>query len=179
MFTLSPPSTRAWLPPTTRRCTKIFWILRRHFYPPNQRASLSTSSLPSPLSLVSSSRHHHADGLQLNSSSHLGHWHHCGVANVPEVSEFVLFTPFGLGCTVDKAPRLIIRIDIWTSLSDIETNAATPPGVIQKSSAHSNRPRTNWITFWNQISSPAYVQIRHVHHFSLGSIRSPSKHQKS
>ena len=95
MLTLSPLSTRAWLPPTTRRCTKICWILRRRFYPLNQRTSLSTSSSPLPLPLVSSSRHHHAYGLQLNSSSHLGHWHHCGVANVPEVSEFVLFTPIG------------------------------------------------------------------------------------
>ena len=31
----------------------------------------------------------HAFGLQLNSSSHLGNWHHCGEANVPEVSKFV------------------------------------------------------------------------------------------
>ena len=31
----------------------------------------------------------HAYGLQLNSSSHLGNWHHCGEANVPEVSKFV------------------------------------------------------------------------------------------
>ena len=48
MFTLSPLSTRAWLPPTTRRCTKICWILRRRFYPLNQRTSLSTSSSPLP-----------------------------------------------------------------------------------------------------------------------------------
>ena len=94
MFTLSPLSTRAWLPPTTRRCTKICWILRRRFYPLNQRTSLSTSSSPLPLPLVSSSRHHHAYGLLLNSSCHLGHWH-CGVANVPEVSEFVLLPPIG------------------------------------------------------------------------------------
>ena len=33
---------------------------------------------------------------------------------------------------VDKAPRLSIRIDIWILLSDSETSAATPPGVIQK-----------------------------------------------
>ena len=75
MFIWSPPLIWACLPPTRR--------------------SLSTSSSPLPLPLVSSSRHHHAYRLQLNSSSLLGHWHHCGVANVPEVSEFVLFTPIG------------------------------------------------------------------------------------
>ena len=32
----------------------------------------------------------------------------------------------------DKAPRLSIRIDIWILLSDTETSAATPPGVMQK-----------------------------------------------
>ena len=34
--------------------------------------------------------------------------------------------------SVDKAPRLSIRIDIWILLSDTETSAATPPGVMQK-----------------------------------------------
>ena len=33
---------------------------------------------------------------------------------------------------LDKAPRLSIRIDIWILLSDTETSAATPPGVMQK-----------------------------------------------
>ena len=33
---------------------------------------------------------------------------------------------------VDKASRFSIRRDIWILLSDTETSAATPPGVIQK-----------------------------------------------
>ena len=33
---------------------------------------------------------------------------------------------------LDRAPRLSIRIDIWILLSDTETSAATPPGVMQK-----------------------------------------------
>ena len=33
---------------------------------------------------------------------------------------------------VDKAPRFSIRRVIWILLSDTETSAATPPGVIQK-----------------------------------------------
>ena len=33
---------------------------------------------------------------------------------------------------LDKAPRLSIRLDIRILLSDTETSAATPPGVIQK-----------------------------------------------
>ena len=33
---------------------------------------------------------------------------------------------------LDKAPRFSIRRVIWILLSDTETSAATPPGVIQK-----------------------------------------------
>ena len=33
---------------------------------------------------------------------------------------------------IDKSPRFSIRIDIWILLSDTETSAATPPGVMQK-----------------------------------------------
>ena len=36
------------------------------------------------------------------------------------------------GVGVDKAPRFSIRRVIWILLSDTETSAATPPGVIQK-----------------------------------------------
>ena len=44
----------------------------------------------------------------------------------------VRLTVRGGGAQLDKAPRLSIRIDIWILLSDTETSAATPPGVMQK-----------------------------------------------
>ena len=46
--------------------------------------------------------------------------------------DFIRLVRYTRSYAVDKAPRFSIRRVIWILLSDTETSAATPPGVIQK-----------------------------------------------